>query len=51
MIVIALIHRTTSLITHCNETKDPLVPSVWGAIDKKDDPFASTDKNGCCIVM
>ena len=29
----------TSLIRYCKTTRDPLVPSVWGPVDKKDDPY------------
>ncbi|KAL7410655.1 G-protein gamma subunit [Mrakia frigida] len=39
-----------SLIRFCKTTRDPLVPSVWGVIDKKDDPFAPP-ATGCCVVM
>ncbi|KAI8645367.1 G-protein gamma subunit [Parasitella parasitica] len=42
---------STRLISYCNETKDPLVPSVWGPIDKKDDPFAPSNSRGCCTIM
>ncbi|KAG2221384.1 hypothetical protein INT45_012635 [Circinella minor] len=42
---------STRLIDHCKNTRDPMVPSVWGPIDKKDDPFAPTSGSGCCTVM
>ncbi|KAI7881700.1 G-protein gamma subunit [Lichtheimia hyalospora FSU 10163] len=42
---------STRLIDHCQETRDPMLPSVWGPIDKKDDPFAPTSQGGCCSVM
>lgn len=48
---ITISEASTSLIAFCSETKDPLVPSVWGPIDKKDDPFAPTNNGGCCIIM
>ncbi|KAI9320063.1 G-protein complex gamma subunit GpgA [Dichotomocladium elegans] len=42
---------STRLIDFCNNTRDPMVPSVWGPIDKKDDPFATSSGSGCCSVM
>ncbi|KAI9027531.1 guanine nucleotide binding protein gamma subunit [Phycomyces nitens] len=39
------------LVDYCNSTKDPLVPSVWGNIDKKDDPYGPTKKSQCCTLM
>ncbi|CED84667.1 g-protein gamma subunit [Phaffia rhodozyma] len=30
---------SANLIRFCKTTKDPLVPSVWGPVDKKDDPY------------
>lgn len=39
-----------ALIKHVAATKDPLVPSVWGPIEKKDDPFQTTS-GGCCSVV
>ncbi|KAG0169139.1 hypothetical protein DFQ28_003881 [Apophysomyces sp. BC1034] len=43
---------STSLIDFCKSTRDPMVPSVWGPIDKKDDPFAPANGGGgCCVVM
>ncbi|KAI8915853.1 G-protein gamma-like domain-containing protein [Gorgonomyces haynaldii] len=38
-----------TLISYVNSTKDPLVPSVWGPVDKKDDPFQATG-GGCCTI-
>ncbi|CAI2191563.1 17074_t:CDS:2, partial [Funneliformis geosporum] len=29
-----------SLIRYCKNTRDFLVPSVWGPVDKRDDPYA-----------
>ena len=40
-----------SLIQYTKATKDYMVPSVWGAVDKKDDPYAPTTRNGCCTIM
>lgn len=47
---------SNSLITYCNQTRDYMVPSVWGQVDKKDDPYnpqagASGGEGGCCVVM
>ncbi|KAF2087693.1 hypothetical protein K490DRAFT_65536 [Saccharata proteae CBS 121410] len=33
------------------EPKDFMVPSRWGTVDKRDDPYAPQQSNGCCIVM
>ena len=38
-----------SLIKYATTTKDTLIPSIWGPVDKKDDPFQSSG-GGCCIV-
>ena len=43
-----------SLISYCNNTRDYMVPSVWGQIDKKDDPYnpqSAQGGDGCCVVM
>lgn len=37
-----------SLIRYCSNTKDPLLPSVWGPPGKGEDPYAPPD-TGCCI--
>ncbi|KAF2756333.1 hypothetical protein EJ05DRAFT_441103 [Pseudovirgaria hyperparasitica] len=33
------------------EPKDFMVPSRWGTVDKKEDPYAPQQSSGCCIVM
>jgi len=33
------------------EPKDYMVPSKWGTVDKRDDPYAPQQSNGCCILM
>ncbi|KAF1991944.1 hypothetical protein K402DRAFT_321493 [Aulographum hederae CBS 113979] len=33
------------------EPKDWMVPSRWGTIDKRDDPYAPQQSGGCCVVM
>ncbi|CZS90135.1 related to putative protein [Rhynchosporium agropyri] len=40
-----------SIISYTNSTKDFMVPSVWGTVEKKDDPYAPQQSGGCCIVM
>jgi guanine nucleotide-binding protein subunit gamma, fungi len=40
-----------SLINYCNSTRDYMVPSVWGQIDKKEDPYMPQQEGGCCSVM
>lgn len=48
-----------SLITYCNQTRDYMVPSVWGQVEKKDDPYNPSSSSGgggggdggCCMVM
>lgn len=40
-----------SLIQYTKVTKDFMVPSVWGPLDKKEDPYAPTSQGGCCSVM
>ncbi|CAG8589499.1 2673_t:CDS:2 [Diversispora eburnea] len=33
------------------DTRDFLVPSVWGPVDKRDDPYAPNGGNCNCIIM
>jgi len=33
------------------EPKDFMVPSKWGYVDKKDDPYGPPQSAGCCVVM
>ncbi|PGH18620.1 hypothetical protein AJ79_00399 [Helicocarpus griseus UAMH5409] len=40
-----------SLINYCNNTRDFMVPSVWGQIDKREDPYAPQQSGGCCMIM
>ena len=40
-----------SLIRHCKSTRDYLVPSVWGPVDKKEDPYAPSSAGCNCSVM
>ncbi|KAI9894417.1 MAG: Guanine nucleotide-binding protein subunit gamma [Vezdaea aestivalis] len=40
-----------SLVAYTKQTKDFMVPSVWGPVDKREDPYAPPKNNGCCVVM
>ncbi|EPE07067.1 guanine nucleotide-binding protein subunit gamma [Ophiostoma piceae UAMH 11346] len=40
-----------SIIAYCNSTRDYMVPSVWGAVPKSEDPYAPQQSGGCCVVM
>ncbi|KLJ06448.1 guanine nucleotide-binding protein subunit gamma [Blastomyces silverae] len=40
-----------SLINYCNNTRDFMVPSVWGQIDKREDPYTPQQSGGCCLIM
>ncbi|KAK5692837.1 Guanine nucleotide-binding protein subunit gamma [Elasticomyces elasticus] len=40
-----------SLINYCSNTRDFMVPSVWGPVEKRDDPYAPQQQGGCCVVM
>ncbi|KAI0310463.1 heterotrimeric G-protein gamma subunit (G-gamma, Gpg) [Amylostereum chailletii] len=44
---------SASLIRYCKTTKDHLVPSVWGPVNKAEDPYApQASTQGCaCVVM
>ncbi|KAF2095525.1 hypothetical protein NA57DRAFT_79246 [Rhizodiscina lignyota] len=33
------------------EPKDFMIPSRWGTVDKRDDPYAPQQSGGCCVVM
>ncbi|KAF8477575.1 GGL domain-containing protein [Kalaharituber pfeilii] len=39
-----------SMINYTKNTKDFMVPSTWGQVDKKDDPYAPQQKTGCCVI-
>ncbi|MCJ1336237.1 Guanine nucleotide-binding protein subunit gamma [Bachmanniomyces sp. S44760] len=40
-----------SLIQYTNSTKDFMVPTIWGQVDKREDPYAPQQPNGCCSIM
>ncbi|KAH8195825.1 hypothetical protein TruAng_010015 [Truncatella angustata] len=42
---------STSIIAYCNSTRDYMVPSVWGAVPRGEDPYAPQQSGGCCLVM
>ncbi|KFY07828.1 hypothetical protein V492_06788 [Pseudogymnoascus sp. VKM F-4246] len=39
-----------SIIDYTNTTRDFMVPSVWGPVDKKDDPYTPQPSGGCCVL-
>ncbi|KAI9858991.1 MAG: Guanine nucleotide-binding protein subunit gamma [Vezdaea acicularis] len=39
------------LISYTSNTRDFMVPSLWGNVDKREDPYAPPQSNPCCIVM
>ncbi|EIN07203.1 G-protein gamma subunit [Punctularia strigosozonata HHB-11173 SS5] len=40
-----------SLIDYCKNTKDPLIPSIWGPLNKGEDPFAPPATGCACTIM
>ncbi|KAF7974835.1 hypothetical protein HWV62_11203 [Athelia sp. TMB] len=42
---------SASLIQHCKNTKDHLVPSVWGPVGKAEDPYAPQSGGKCCVIQ
>ncbi|KAI0072267.1 G-protein gamma subunit [Panus rudis PR-1116 ss-1] len=42
---------SASLIRYCKTTKDHLIPSVWGPVNKSEDPYAPQAEGCQCIVM
>ncbi|CAG8536778.1 8147_t:CDS:2 [Acaulospora morrowiae] len=42
---------SNSLITYCKNTRDFLVPSVWGPVDKRDDPYVMSGGSCHCNIM
>ncbi|KAI9190843.1 G-protein gamma-like domain-containing protein [Polychytrium aggregatum] len=39
------------LIKYVKETKDFLLPTIWGPVDKKDDPYSAPNGGCACSVM
>ncbi|KAF6796439.1 guanine nucleotide-binding protein subunit gamma [Colletotrichum sojae] len=44
-------NASKSIIAYCNSTRDYMVPSVWGAVPRGEDPYAPQQSGGCCVVM
>ncbi|KAF8319389.1 G-protein gamma subunit [Clavulina sp. PMI_390] len=42
---------STSLMQYCKNTRDPLIPSVWGPLGKNEDPYAPPAQGCACNVM
>ncbi|GAA5874392.1 hypothetical protein JCM3774_005024 [Rhodotorula dairenensis] len=42
---------SSDLIRYCKTTRDYLVPSVWGPIQKGEDPYAPQPSGGCCEIQ
>ncbi|KAL4065105.1 G-protein gamma-like domain-containing protein [Scleroderma yunnanense] len=44
---------SAGLIRYCKTTRDPLVPSVWGPVQKAEDPYALQGSRGfsCCSIQ
>jgi len=40
-----------SIISYTSSTKDYMVPSIWGSVDKKDDPYVLQQSGSCCVLM
>ncbi|KAF9182399.1 hypothetical protein BGZ51_007069 [Haplosporangium sp. Z 767] len=39
------------LIEYCRARRDMFLPTVWGEVDKKDDPFEIQPAGCGCIIM
>ncbi|EAU88843.2 guanine nucleotide-binding protein subunit gamma [Coprinopsis cinerea okayama7 len=42
---------SASLIAYCRNTKDHLVPSVWGPVGRAEDPYGQQAGGKCCTVQ
>ncbi|KXN80987.1 Guanine nucleotide-binding protein subunit gamma [Leucoagaricus sp. SymC.cos] len=42
---------SASLIRCCRQTKDHLIPSVWGPVGKTEDPYAPPSQGCNCSIM
>jgi hypothetical protein len=40
-----------SLVNYTISVKDPLLPSVWGPIEKRDNPYAATNSSCTCNIL
>ncbi|KAK9448908.1 GGL domain-containing protein [Limtongia smithiae] len=36
---------------YTKSTKDYMIPSVWGPIERKDDPYIPQQADTCCIIL
>ncbi|ORZ15232.1 G-protein gamma subunit [Absidia repens] len=50
MPTIAVSEASESMIRYCSSTRDPFLPSIWGKLEKEDDPFIPHSKR-CCIIL
>ncbi len=41
---------SVALKAYCAANKDPLVPSVWGKVDEKDNPYAKKGGGDCALL-
>ncbi|CAG8499253.1 9965_t:CDS:2 [Dentiscutata heterogama] len=48
---IRISEASDSLIRYCRNTRDFLVPSVWGSVDRRDDPYASASSSCNCYIL
>jgi len=48
---IAVSEAAKNLISYTTNTRDFMVPSLWGQVDKREDPYAPQQSGGCCVVM
>lgn len=49
---ISVSQASKSIITYTSSTKDFMVPSIWGTVDKREDPYTVQQGGGsCCAVM
>ncbi|KAK9480413.1 GGL domain-containing protein [Lipomyces japonicus] len=40
------------VVEYTKNTRDFMLPSVWGSVDKKDDPYnPQSSSSGCCSLM
>lgn len=40
-----------SMINYTKTTKDFMVPSTWGSVDKREDPYAPQQSGpNCCVI-
>ncbi|KAF9432987.1 hypothetical protein BGZ76_010031 [Entomortierella beljakovae] len=48
---ISVSQASISLIQFCQERRDMFIPTVWGDVEKKDDPFESKPAGCGCVIM